>query len=158
MKTINFAQLKEMAVNRVDRIRREALSHWREMTAAEAPAGEMATAFAAGTLVSTIPLPLVDMAIAAFIMRRYDKLPRAPFFTAMALTNNLVMAPLYASTPKVGGFAIHWMAVHTPVVAPEAFVVRVLVGYVLIALGMALGSFVLANTGFRGLKLARRSA
>ena len=158
MKTINFAQLKEMAVNRVDRIRREALSHWREMTAAEAPAGEMATAFAAGTLVSTIPLPLLDMAIAAFIMRRYDRLPRAPFFTAMALTNNLVMAPLYASTPKVGGFAIHWMAVHTPVVAPEAFVVRVLVGYVLIALGMALGSFVLANTGFRGLKLARRSA
>ncbi|MBP8947467.1 MAG: hypothetical protein KBG73_01415, partial [Candidatus Promineofilum sp.] len=78
-------------------------------------------------------------------------------FTAMALTNNLVMAPLYASTPKVGGFAIHWMAVHTPVVAPEAFVVRVLVGYVLIALGMALGSFVLANTGFRGLKLARRA-
>ncbi len=157
MKTINFAQLKEMAVNRVDRIRREALAHWREMTAAEAPAGEMATAFAAGTLVSTIPLPLVDMAIAAFIMRRYDRLPRAPFFTAMALTNNLVMAPLYASTPKVGGFAIHWMAVHTPVVAPEAFVVRVLVGYVLIALGMALGSFVLANTGFRGLKLARRA-
>ena len=157
MKTINFAQLKEMAVNRVDRIRREALAHWPEMTAAEAPAGEMATAFAAGTLVSTIPLPLVDMAIAAFIMRRYDRLPRAPFFTAMALTNNLVMAPLYASTPKVGGFAIHWMAVHTPVVAPEAFVVRVLVGYVLIALGMALGSFVLANTGFRGLKLARRA-
>ncbi len=157
MKTINFAQLKEMAVNRVDRIRREALAHWREMTAAEAPAGEMATAFAAGTLVSTIPLPLLDMAIAAFIMRRYDRLPRAPFFTAMALTNNLVMAPLYASTPKVGGFAIHWMAVHTPVVAPEAFVVRVLVGYVLIALGMALGSFVLANTGFRGLKLARRA-
>ena len=158
MKTITFAQLKQMAVNRVDRIRREALAHWREMTAAEAPAGEMATSFAAGTLVSTIPLPLVDMAIAAFIMRRYDKLPRAPFFTAMALTNNLVMAPLYASTPKVGGFAIHWMSVHTPVVAPEAFVVRVLVGYVLIALGMALGSFVLANTGFRGLKLARRSA
>ena len=112
MKTINFAQLKEMAVNRVDRIRREALAHWREMTAAEAPAGEMATAFAAGTLVSTIPLPLVDMAIAAFIMRRYDKLPRAPFFTALALTNNLVMAPLYASTPKVGRFALPWMAVH----------------------------------------------
>lgn len=157
MKAINWTQLKEMAMNRVDRIRREALGHWREMTAAEAPAGEMATAFATGTLVSTIPLPLVDMAIAAFIMRRYDKMPRAPFFTAMALTNNLVMAPLYASTPKVGGLAIHWMATHTPVVAPEAFLVRVLVGYVLIALGLALGSFVLANTGFRGLKLARRS-
>ncbi|MBK7217716.1 MAG: DUF2062 domain-containing protein [Candidatus Promineofilum sp.] len=158
MKAINFAQLKEMALNRVDRIRREALAHWREMTAAEAPAGEMATAFAAGTLVSTIPVPLVDMAIAAFIMRRFDKLPRAPFFTAMALTNNLVMAPLYASTPKVGGLAIHWMSAHTPVAAPEVFVVKVLVGYVMIALGLALGSFVLANTGFRGLKLARRSS
>ena len=96
------------------------------------------------------------MAIAAFVMRRFSKLPRAPFFTAMALTNNLVMAPLYASTPRVGSYAIQWMALHTPVVAPEAFLVRVLVGYVLIALGLALGSFIVANTGFRGLKLARR--
>jgi len=157
MKAINFVQLKEMALNRVDRIRREARGHWQEMTAAEAPAGEMATAFAAGTLISTIPVPLVDMAIAAFVMRRYSKLPRAPFFTAMALTNNLVMAPLYASTPRVGGYALQWMAGHTPVVAPEAFLVRVLVGYVLIALGLGLGSYIVANTGFRGLKLARRS-
>ena len=74
----------------------------------------------------------------------------------MALTNNLVMAPLYASTPKVGGYAIQWMAVHTSVVAPEAFLVRVAVGYLLIALGLGLGSFIVANTGFRGLKLARR--
>jgi hypothetical protein len=117
----------------------------------------MATAFAAGTLISTIPVPLVDMAIAAYVMRRFSRLPRAPFFAAMALTNNLVMAPLYASTPKLGGLAIGWMAVHTPVAAPDAFVVRVLVGYVLIAAGLALGSFVLANTGFRGYQRARRS-
>ena len=94
MKAINFVQLKEMALNRVDRIRREARAHWQEMTAAEAPAGEMSMAFAAGTLISTIPVPLVDMAIAAYVMRRFSKMPRAPFFTAMALTSRTASVSL----------------------------------------------------------------
>lgn len=156
MKTINLTQLKERTVSRIATLRQEAQSHWRQMVAAEAPAGEMARAFAAGTLISTIPVPMVDMAIAAYVMRRFSRLPRAPFFAAMALTNNLVMAPLYASTPKVGGLALGWLAGHMALVAPEAFLVRVLVGYLLIALGLGLGSFIVASTGFRGLQLARQ--
>jgi len=157
MNGMTLNQLKNKAISRMRDLRQEVVNQWREMAAAEAPAGDMARAFTAGTLVSTIPVPMVDMAIAAFVMRRFSRLPRAPFFAAMALTNNLVMAPLYASTPRVGGYALQWMAGHTPVVAPEAFLVRVLVGYVLIALGLGLGSYIVANTGFRGLKLARRS-
>jgi hypothetical protein len=140
----------------IARARHEVRSNWREMVEAEAPAGTLATAFATGTLVSTIPVPLVDMAVAAYIMRRFAEFPRAPFFAGMAVANNLVMAPLYASTPKVGGAALGWLASHTPVTAPEALLVRILVGYLLIALGMALASFILANTGFRGYKATRR--
>jgi hypothetical protein len=152
---MNTTQLKRQMTERIGRARTQARVHWREMVEADAPAGTLATAFAAGTLISTIPVPLIDMAIAAYVMRRFSGLPRAPFFTGMALANNLVMAPLYASTPKVGGLALGWLATHTPVAAPEAFLLRILVGYLLIALGLALGSFVLANTGFRGYQAAR---
>ncbi len=158
MTAINLNQLKDKTMSRMRDLRQAALGHWREMVEAEAPAGDMARAFTAGTLVSTIPVPMVDMAIAAFVMRRFSRLPRAPFFAAMALTNNVVMAPLYAATPKLGALAIGWMALHTPVALPEALALRVLVGYLMIAAGLGLGSFVLASTGFRGYQRARRSA
>ena len=156
MKTINSNQIKQFVAQKAQRARSEVRRNWREMVEAEAPAGTLATAFAAGTLISTIPVPLVDMAIAAYVTKRFARMPRAPFFTGMALANNLVMAPLYASTPRVGGLALGWLATHTPLAAPEAFLLRILVGYLLIALGLALGSFVLANTGFRGYKATRR--
>lgn len=156
MKANRLNQLRQFVTRRVDGFRAQARIHWREMVEAEAPAGTLATAFAAGTLISTIPVPLVDMAVAAYVTRRFDRMPRAPFFTGMAVANNLVMAPLYASTPRVGGLALGWLATHTPLAAPEAFLIRILVGYLLIAAGLALGSYVLANTGFRGYQVARR--
>lgn len=156
MKAINTNTIKEYAVKQIGRARDEARNNWREMVEAEAPAGTLATAFAAGTLISTIPVPLVDMALAAWVTRRYAEMPRAPFFTGMALTNNLVMAPLYVSTPKLGGFVLGWLAVNTPLVAPEALLLQIMVGYLLIALGLALASFVLASTGFRGYQATRR--
>lgn len=157
MKAINGTQMRQYAAKRLGHVRQEVGNNWREMVEAEAPAGTLATAFAAGTLISTIPVPLVDMAIAAYVMRRFSRLPRGPFFTGMAVANNLVMAPLYASTPKVGGLALGWLATHTPIPAPEPFLLRILVGYLLIALGLALGSYILANTGFRGYKASRRA-
>jgi hypothetical protein len=156
MKAINRNTIKNYAVKQIGRVRDEARTNWKEMVEAEAPAGTLATAFAAGTLISTIPVPLVDMALAAYVTRRFSEMPRAPFFTGMAIANNLVMAPLYASTPKVGGLALHWLSANTPIIAPEAFLLRILVGYLLIAMGLALGSFVLASTGFRGYKATRR--
>jgi hypothetical protein len=156
MKSIKTVQLKQFVTKQIDRARNEARTYWREMVEAEAPTVVMALAMAIGTLVSTIPVPLVDMALATYIMRRFSTIPRAPFFVGMAVANNLIMAPLYASTPKVGGAALGWLSSNTPVVAPEAFLLKILVGYLLIALGLALGSFVLANTGFYGYRVARR--
>ncbi len=158
MKRFNTQTIKRYLARRIEAGWHEARGHWREMVAAEAPAGTLAAAFAIGTLISTIPVPLVDMALAAWVTRRFNAMPRAPFFGGMALANNLFMAPLYASTPRVGGLALGWLSAHTPVAAPEAFLIRILVGYLLIALGLALGSYVLANTGFRGYQAARRRA
>jgi hypothetical protein len=157
MKTNKTVQIKQFVVNKIDRARNEARAFRQEIASADAPTVVMATALAIGTLISTIPVPLVDMALAAYVMRRFSRMPRAPFFVGMALANNLIMAPLYASTPKVGGAALGWMTTHTPVTAPETFLVKILVGYLLIALGLALGSFALANTGFYGYRVARRA-
>jgi len=156
MKKFQSNQLKQFAMTQIDRARCEVRRHWREMAESEAPSATLAATFATGTLISTIPVPLVDMALAAFVMRRFSHLPRAPFFAAMALTNNLVMAPLYASTPRVGAFALGWLAGHTPVVAPEALVVRILVGYLLVAFSLAVASFLVAHTGFAGYRVVRR--
>lgn len=156
MNTISTKSIKSYAAAKINRLREEARANVSEMLAADAPAGTLAIAFATGTLISTIPVPLVDMALAAYVTKRYAGMPRAPFFTGMALANNLFMAPLYASTPKVGGLALHWLASNTPIAAPEAFLIRILVGYLLIAMGIALGSYVLASTGFRGYQATRR--
>lgn len=156
MKQITIKRIYQIITGRIDDFRREMRDHWREMIVAEAPAGTLAAAFATGTLISTIPVPLVDMALAAYVMRRYSSMPRGPFFSGMALANNLVMAPLYAATPRVGGLALSWLSDNTAVQAPEAFLARVFVGYLFIALGLALGSYVLANTGFRGYQAARQ--
>lgn len=156
MNKINAHTIKAYTGRQVGRLRDEARRNWREMVEAEAPAGTMATAFTVGTVISTIPVPLVDMALAAYVTRRYDEMPRAPFFTGMAVANNLVMAPLYAATPKVGGMALYWLASHLAVTAPEAVLLRIIVGYLLIALGLGLAAFVVSATGFRGYQATRR--
>lgn len=156
MNNKNTNKIKQYATRQAGRLRDEARANWREMVAAEAPTNTLATAFATGTLISTIPIPFVDMIMAAFVTRRFTEMPRAPFFTGMAVANNLVMAPLYASTPKVGALALGWLASNTALVTPDALLLRILVGYLLIALGLGLAAFVLASTGFHGLKLSRR--
>jgi hypothetical protein len=157
MKSINSVQIKHFVNTRIEQARNQARIYRQEMARAESPTVVMAAVMAVGTLIGTIPVPMLDMATAAFVMRRYSSMPRAPFFVGMALANNLVMAPLYATTPKVGGAALGWVATHSPVVAPDVFMLKIVVGYLLIALGLALGCFLLAHTGFYGYRLTRRA-
>jgi hypothetical protein len=157
MKSINAVQIKNFANTQMNRARNQARVYWREMVEADAPTVVMASALAIGMLISTIPVPMLDMALAAYVMRRFSTMPRAPFFVGMAMANNLIMAPLYASTPRVGGAALGWLSLRAPMVAPEAFLLKILVGYFLIALGLGLGSFVVAHAGFYGYRLTRRA-
>jgi hypothetical protein len=150
--------LWQSLVRQATRLREETVSTWRELLEAEASAGTLATAFATGTLVSTIPVPLVDMAVAAYVARRFSSLPRAPFLAGMMVANNLVMAPLYASTPRVGGAVLGWLSRHAELPLWNALPVQILIGYLLIASGMAMASFVLAGTGFRSYKATRRAS
>jgi hypothetical protein len=158
MKTMDRHELQNRIGRLKDKVIAQARQYWTEIASAEAPVGVLAFAFTAGLLISTIPVPMIDMALAGLVLRRFSRLPRAPFLAAMAMTNNLVMAPVYASTPKVGGFALHWLAGRMPVALPEALAVQVLVGYLLIVVGLAFAGYALAGTGFYSYRKFRRVA
>jgi hypothetical protein len=151
---LNTTMIKETATRRVVRATDELKAQWREMIQAEAPVLVLAAAFAVGTLVSMVPVPVVDMMIAALVMRLMHRLPRGPIMAAMAMWNSFIMAPVYATSPKVGGRVIAEASAHS-VAMPDALAVQVVVGMVLIALGMALASFVLSATFFATVRRGR---
>lgn len=158
MRTIQWRELHKQLPELKTRLVGEIRQHWTEMVQAEAPATILALAFTAGLLISTIPVPVIDMALAGLVLRRFSRLPRAPFVAAMAMTNNLVMAPVYASTPKVGGFALHLLAGRLPVALPEAVALQVLVGYLLVVVGLGVAGYVFAATGFYSYQRMHRVA
>lgn len=155
--TLNTTILKETVTRRIKRAIDELKGQWREMVQAEAPVPVLAAAFAVGTLVSMVPVPVVDMMVAALVMRLLHRLPRGPIMTAMAIWNSFIMAPVYATSPKVGGVVIAEASAHS-VAVPDALAVQVVVGMVLIALGMGLASFVLSATFFATVRRGRTAA
>lgn len=150
--------VQQAMVQRIRAAVDELQAHWHEMIRAEAPVLALAIAFTVGTVVSMVPVPVLDMMIAAAVMRLLHRLPRGPFMAAMAMWNSVVMAPVYAASPKVGGLVISTAAVHSSIAIPDMVIVRLAVGTGLIALGMALFSFLLATSVFSALRLQRISA
>lgn len=101
-----------------------------QLVAGEVPAARAAAAFAVGTVVSTIPLPFVDVALGAAVLRlSAGRLPRLPIVAAMAIWNNLIMAPLYLATPRLGAAVLGTLR---PGADAAAWLPAVLVGYALI--------------------------
>lgn len=144
----------------VAQLGREALAvvraHCLEVARTDDPVSALAAAFALGTFVSTIPVPVVDMLLAGLLLRRFQRIPRAPFMAGMALWNNFIMAPIYATTPKVGGYALALLANRTSLVAPDLVFTRLAAGYLIIAAGLVMLSYLVAHTGFAGYRASRR--
>jgi uncharacterized protein (DUF2062 family) len=146
MMALHAQAIKDGLLARIWRTVDEFRSEYREMIRADAPVLTLAAAFAVGTLVSMVPIPVLDMALAAMVMRLVRGLPRGPIVVAMALWNSVVMAPVYATSPRVGGLLIATMASHSSLQIPDAILLQVLVGTVALAAGMSLGSFLIATT------------
>lgn len=138
----------KMANERVVRARTDFNEQFRAMLDADTPADSTAAAFAAGTLVSTIPVPFLDMALAMLVLRLAgQRLPRLPILAAMALWNNLIMAPLYATTPRIGGFVLTRVPVEMAASPTLDLVLRILVGYIVIALTLTVVGYVAVRLG-----------
>ncbi|MEZ4518056.1 MAG: DUF2062 domain-containing protein [Chloroflexota bacterium] len=147
--------LKQTAMVKVQEVYAELRVQWLEMVRADAPALALAAAFAIGTLVSMVPVPVVDMMLAALVMRLIHRMPRGPVVAAMALWNSFIMAPVYASSPKVGGLLITTAIPQQPS-SSNAILPRIIVGNLAIAVGLALCSFLAAATLFSALRLQHR--
>lgn len=154
---LDTTTLKQSATSRAHAMAGELRGHWQQMIHAEAPVIVLAAAFAVGTLVSMVPVPVIDMMIAALVMRLLHRLPRGPIVAAMALWNSFIMAPLYATSPRVGGVVLDNAASHTHLAVPNTLLPRLVVGNVAIALGLAVVSFLLAATFFAVLRWQRSS-
>lgn len=140
--------IKHFLANRFRESIKTFRGQWLEMIRADAPVLVLAGAFTVGTLVSMVPIPVVDMLLAGLVMRRLDRLPRGPIVVAMAFWNNLIMAPVYASCPRVGGMVIATTASHSHWQPADAVLLQIVVGSVAIVIGLTLFSFLLATALF----------
>lgn len=109
---------------------RDLWTQFNDMVEGDTPPATAAAAFAAGTLVSTVPVPFLDVALGALVLRlSAGRLPRLPIVLAMALWNNLVMAPLYLATPRVGTFVLGLIAPDWVTGSGLALLPGILIGY-----------------------------
>lgn len=154
---LDMTTLKHSTQERTRLLAADLLGHWQQMVRADAPVLALAAAFAIGTLVSMVPVPVIDMMVAALVMRRLQRLPRGPMMAAMALWNSFIMAPLYATSPRVGGAVLAGAASRGHLPVPDTLLPRLVVGNAAIALALVVVSFLLAATFFAVLRRQRLS-
>ncbi|HEX6385738.1 MAG TPA: hypothetical protein VF177_13790, partial [Anaerolineae bacterium] len=100
-----------------------------------------------------LPLPGLDLVLTSLLLRRFKEMERLPLFAAMALWNNVVAAPLYVASPKVGTFIVAltpYTATSDPAVV---WVGSFLAGNLVITAGVSTASYVLVYLGFSRYKL-----
>lgn len=66
------------------------------------PVGELAAAFALGTLISFIPVPILDTLLVGLVFTRLKRINRAPIFIARVIWNDLLVYPLYGPGYRLG--------------------------------------------------------
>ncbi|MCA9921657.1 MAG: DUF2062 domain-containing protein [Anaerolineales bacterium] len=109
-----------------------------------------ARSFALGTLISVLPTPGFNIALAALLAARYKQLNKAALLAAVGVWNGFVVAPLYALSYQLGEMLFGTMPGGFGVVSfPVALLSLVkgfLVGNVLIALLVTAVSYLVVKT------------
>ncbi len=70
------------------------------------PAGSLAAAFALGTLLSFIPIPIMDSLLVGILLTRFKQLNRASLFIARLIWNDFLIFPLYGPGYRLGSAVI----------------------------------------------------
>lgn len=65
-------------------------------------AAKLAAAFALGTLLSFIPVPVLDTILVGMILARFKQVNRAPLFMARLIWNDFLVFPLFGPGYKLG--------------------------------------------------------
>lgn len=72
------------------------------MLQADASPQQLAKGFAVGTFISILPIPGLDFLLAALILALFKQMNKMAIFSAFAVWNTLVVAPLYMLCGKLG--------------------------------------------------------
>lgn len=67
---------------------------------------QYALSFAIGTLISFIPLPVIDTLLASFILLKSKQINKLAFLAARVVWNDLIVYPLYVPSFKLGSSAV----------------------------------------------------
>jgi uncharacterized protein (DUF2062 family) len=70
------------------------------------PARQLAAAFAVGTVLSFIPVPLLDTILVGAVLARFRQLNRASLFLARLIWNDLLVFPLYGPGYRLGSAVV----------------------------------------------------
>lgn len=109
-----------------------------------------ARSFALGTLISVLPTPGFNIALAALLAARYKQLNKAALLTAVGVWNGFVVAPLYALSYQLGevmfGVMPTGLAGVSLHVAALSLLKGFLVGNVLIAMLVTAVSYLVVKT------------
>jgi uncharacterized protein (DUF2062 family) len=129
---------------------------WQELKELRNPthsAGGLAAAFALGTLLSFIPVPLLDSMLVGMVLARFKQVNRAALLMARLIWNDLLVFPLYGPGYRLGS------AVLAPVMAADgdlagmgtvvAPLLSFTVGSIIIATGVAAAGYVLFLLGIQ---------
>lgn len=110
----------------------------------------MARSFALGTLISVLPTPGFNIALAALLAARFKQLNKASLLAAIGVWNGFVVAPLYALSYQLGemmfGAAPTGLMGVPFQVAFISLLKGFLVGNVLIALAITAVSYLIVKT------------
>ena len=122
-------------------------------------ARNLAAAFALGTLLSFIPIPVLDSMLVGLVLVRFKQVNRAPLFMARLLWNDLLVFPLYGPGYRLGSaLLVPLMSAgpDTPGVGTAvAPLLSFTLGGMLVAAGFAAAGFVVFYLGISLYRVGR---
>ena len=120
---------------------------WQQFIDSNATPGNIAAAFALGTLISVLPTPGLNIALASGLTMLFKSLNRVGLFAAIGVWNAIVVAPLYALSYRVGDWLFADSVWSLPLTMPAwmgtavSFAQNFLIGNLLVAITITLASY-----------------
>ncbi len=145
------AKLSQMTIARLREMPQEVRGQWEELLQTDATPGSVAGAFAAGTFLSTLPVPMLELVAFLVISRFVAKPKRLPMIAAQAMWNGVVMAPFYAASPKVGQVVVEAASSRGVISAAPlngSWLVGVVAGNLVIAALLTAASYAVVRVGY----------
>ncbi len=123
----------------------------KELRSPQHSAANLAAAFALGTMLSFIPVPLLDSMLVALIVTRFKQVNRASLFMARLLWNDLVVFPFYGPGYRIGAALLKpFISANPPLPGWETTARSLLsltLGSVILAVGLAAAGYSLFLLG-----------